>query len=68
MERHIQLDWQSLVEEAVKRRNHQRLTQKQLAVLAGVSGPTVNRFEQGSGNITLKSACAILKVLGLLRQ
>ena len=68
MERHLQLDWPGLVEEAIKRRKTQNLTQKQLAVLAGVSGPTVNRFEQNSGNITLKSAFAILHTLGLLAR
>jgi transcriptional regulator with XRE-family HTH domain len=66
MERNIQLNWPSVVEEAIKRRKSQNLTQKQLAVLAGVSGPTVNRFEQRHGNITLKSAFAILKTLGLM--
>ncbi len=66
MERNLQLHWPSLVEEAIKRRREQRLTQKQLAVLAGVSGPTVNRFEQRQGNITLKSAFAILQTLGLI--
>ena len=66
MERNLQLDWSSFVEEAVRRRKAQNLTQKQLAVLAGVSGPTVNRFEQRNGNITLKSAFAILKTLGLI--
>ncbi len=66
MERNLQLDWQRLVEEAIKRRRSQRLTQKQLAVLAGVSGPTVNRFEQRNANITLQSAFAILKMLGLI--
>ena len=66
MERNLQLDWPSFVEEAIKRRKAQNLTQKQLAVLAGVSGPTVNRFEQRNGNITLKSAFAILKTLGLI--
>jgi transcriptional regulator with XRE-family HTH domain len=66
MERDLQLHWPNVVEEAIKRRKAQRLTQKQLAVLAGVSGPTVNRFEQRNGNITLKSAFAILKTLGLM--
>jgi transcriptional regulator with XRE-family HTH domain len=66
MERNLQLDWPSFVEEAIKRRKAQNLTQKQLAVLAGVSGPTVNRFEQRNGNITLKSVFAILKTLGLI--
>ena len=66
MERNIQLDWPRLIQEAIKRRKGQNLTQKQLAILAGVSGPTLNRFEQKNGNITLKSAFAILKTLGLL--
>jgi DNA-binding XRE family transcriptional regulator len=56
MERNLRLDWQSLVEEAVKRRKEQKLTQKKLAVLAGVSGPTVNHFEQQRTSITLESA------------
>ena len=66
MERHVQLDWAGIVEEAIRRRRGQGLTQKQLAVLAGVSGPTVNRFERREGNITLKSAFTILRTLGLM--
>jgi len=66
MERQLQLNWSALVEEAIKRRKANRLTQKQLAVLAGVSGPTVTRFERQQQNITLQSAFAILKMLGLL--
>jgi len=65
MERNIRLDWQSLVEEAVKRRKEQKLTQKQLAVLAGVSSPTLNSFEQGRTSITLETALKILRCLGL---
>lgn len=65
MERHIRLDWQSLVQEAVRRRKMQKLTQEQLSVLAGVSKPTLNRFEQAKSNITLESAFKILRILGL---
>ncbi|MCB1579876.1 MAG: helix-turn-helix transcriptional regulator [Rhodospirillales bacterium] len=43
----------------------QKLTQEQLAVLAGVSKPTLNSFEQGKTTIKLESALKILKVLGL---
>ena len=67
MERNIQLDWPAIVEEAIKRRKESRLTQKQLAVLAGVSKPTLVRFEHQEKNITLKSAFAILKMLGLVK-
>lgn len=65
MERNICLNWKELVQEAIIRRKEQRLTQKQLAVLCDVSGPTVNNFEQGRTNITLESALKILRCLGL---
>lgn len=69
MERDIskprRLDWKNLVTEAIKRRKEQKLTQEQLAVLAGVSKPTLNSFEQGKTTIKLESALKILKVLGL---
>lgn len=65
MERNIRLNWEEIVEEAIRRRKQQKLTQKALAVLAGVSGPTVNSFEQGKTSITLESALKILRCLGL---
>jgi transcriptional regulator with XRE-family HTH domain len=66
MERKICLHWPELVAEAIGRRKQQKLTQKQLAILVGVSGPTLNSFEQGKTNITLKSAMKILQALGLI--
>lgn len=68
MERILRLNWQLLVEEAVRRRKEQRLTQAKLAVLAGVSKPTLNRFEQGKRNITVDNAFKILHMLGLLES
>jgi len=65
MERNIRLNWQHFVEEAVKRRKEQRLTQAQLSVLAAVSKPTLNSFEQGKTSVRLDSALKILRVLGL---
>jgi len=65
MERYLFLDWKNLVQEAIKRRQEQRLTQEQLALLVGISKPTLNRFERGKTNITLSSALKILKYLGL---
>lgn len=65
MERNVRLDWQELVERAKQRRKEQRLTQEQLAILAGVSKPTLNQFEQGKQTLTLASAMKILKILGL---
>lgn len=65
MERNIFLNWEELVQEAIIRRKQQKLTQKQLAVLCGVSGPTVNGFEQGKTNIMLESVLKILRCLDL---
>lgn len=65
MERNIRLNWQDLVEEAIRRRKEQKLTQEQLSILAGVSKPTLNNFEQGKHNIKLESAVKIFKILGL---
>jgi transcriptional regulator with XRE-family HTH domain len=65
MERNIRLNWLELVDEAVKRRKSQGLTQEQLSILAGVSKPTLNSFEQGKLTITLQNAIKILQELGL---
>ena len=65
MERNIRLNWSALIQEAINRRKAQRLTQEQLAVLAGVSKPTLNSFEQGKVSIKLDSAVKILTALGL---
>ena len=53
MERNIRLNWQSLVEEARRRRKELKLTQQRLAAIADVSAPTVSRFENGEKNIQL---------------
>lgn len=66
MERNLCLDWQALVREAVARRKQQRFTQEQLAVLAGVSKPTLNTFEQGKTSMSLTKALKILTCLGLV--
>lgn len=68
MERQFRLNWQAIVKEAIARRKESKLTQKQLAKLAEVSGPTVVRFERFEKNITLQSASAILRVVGLYEE
>jgi transcriptional regulator with XRE-family HTH domain len=42
-----------------------KLTQRQLAMLANVSTPTVSRFELAAKDIQLSSALAIFEVLGM---
>jgi DNA-binding XRE family transcriptional regulator len=65
MENSIRLSWSSVVQEAVTRRKTEKLTQEELAALAGVSKPTLNRFEQGQTNISVENALKILRMLGL---
>jgi transcriptional regulator with XRE-family HTH domain len=65
MERQFQINWPLFVEEAVRRRRGMKLTQKQLAMLAKVSTPTVSRFENAAKDVQLSSALAILEVLGM---
>ncbi|MBN1282967.1 MAG: DUF1488 family protein [Proteobacteria bacterium] len=55
-----------MVEEARQRRKAQKLTQKRLADLAGVSTPTVSRFEGGERDLQLSSVINILTVLGMI--
>lgn len=66
MERNIRLNWRLLVEEAIKRRKEQKLSQRRLAAIANVSQPTISRFEQQQENIQLSSAMKILDTLSLL--
>lgn len=42
------------------------MTQKRLAMLAGVSTPTISRFESGEKDVQLSSVMNILTVLGMV--
>lgn len=68
MERNIRLNWHQLVEEAIKRRKEQKISQRRLAAIAGISQPTISRFEQRREDIQLSSAIKILDVLGLIEK
>ena len=68
MERNIRLNWNLLVEEAIKRRKERRISQRRLAAIAEVSQPTVSRFEQRKDDIQLSSAIKILSTLGLVEK
>ena len=57
-----------MVEEAKQRRKKLKLTQQRLALLAGVSTPTISRFENGEKDIQWSSVFNILNVLGLTDQ
>ena len=68
MERDIRLNWHLLVEETIKRRKEQKISQRRLAAISGVSQPTISRFEQRRDDIQLSSAFKILEALGLLEN
>lgn len=59
------IDWRAVVDEAIRRRKQEGLSQRALAELAGVSPPTVNSFEQGDIRLRLERVIAILQALGL---
>ena len=71
MERNIQtsgrLDWPEIVKAAKRQRREMKLTQRRLAAVAGVSLPTVVKFEAGQ-DVRLSSALAILKLLNMTAQ
>lgn len=64
----MKLNWQTWVNEAVRVRKAERLTQNDLAALAGVSQPTIWKFEKGDTHIQIEKAFAILRALGLLDE
>jgi y4mF family transcriptional regulator len=48
----------------VEARKEQRLTQKDLAELAGVGATVIYKIEQGDPGVTLKSFVSVLTALG----
>lgn len=59
------IDWRAVVDEAIRRRKEDKLSQRDLAALAGVSVPTVNSFEKGETRLRFDRVVAILDALGL---
>ena len=62
------LNWPSVVQEALRRRKAERLTQKEHAALADVSIPTIVAFDQGKRTLSLTKAFDILRVVGLVEE
>jgi transcriptional regulator with XRE-family HTH domain len=62
------IDWRVVVDEAIRRRKRDGLSQRSLAELAGVSLPTVNAFEQGEVRLRFERVIAILETLGMFAQ
>ncbi|MFN7538209.1 MAG: helix-turn-helix transcriptional regulator [bacterium] len=62
------LNWPALVEETIRRRKAEKLTQREHAALASVSVPTMAAFERGETTLTLSKAFDILRVVGLVDE
>lgn len=62
------LDWPGLVEEALRRRRAEGLTQKEHAALAGVSVPTMVSFDRKELSLSLAKAIDILQIVGLVAK
>lgn len=62
------IDWRGLVEEALRRRKAEKMTQKEHAALAGVSIPTIVAFDRGERTLTLAKTFDILRVVGLVEE
>lgn len=62
------IDWREVVDEAIRRRKYEGLTQADLADLAGVSRPLIVAFEQGDINLRFERVVAVLDALGMFVQ
>src|SRR5947209_1955716 len=62
------LNWRTLVDEALRRRKAEKLTQREHAALASVSIPTIVAFDRSEQTLTLAKAFDILRVVGLIDQ
>lgn len=62
------LNWRALVDEALRRRKAERLTQREHAALASVSIPTIVAFDRGERTLSLAKAFDILRVVGLIEE
>ena len=50
------LNWRALVDEALRRRKAEKLTQREHAALASVSIPTIVAFDRGERTLSLAKA------------
>lgn len=61
------INWLFLREEVKLRRKQQKLTQKHLAILAGVSTPSISHIETGK-DVNLSTLLKVFDQLGLLEK
>ena len=65
MERNIQKHWQKIIAEIKQVRKDQKISQKRLAAITGISTQTISRFEQAEEDIQLSTVLKILDAFGM---
>lgn len=62
------VNWNSIVDETLRRRKFEKMTQREHAALAKVSVPTMAAFERGDKSLSLLKAFDILRVVGMVYE
>lgn len=65
MERHIQKYFKKIVDKVKSERKKQKLSQKRLSAISGISTQTISRFEQAEEDIQVSTVINIADILGL---
>lgn len=65
MERNIQEHWQKLVAKIKQARKDQKISQKRLSAITGISTQTISRLEQGQEDIQVSTILKILDAFGM---
>ena len=60
------INWEFTFKEAKARRKGLKMSQKKLAMMIGISTPTLSDFENGSTTIKVSSFLKIISMLGML--
>jgi len=65
MERHIQKYFKKIVDKVKSERKKQKLSQKRLSAISGISTQTISRFEQAEEDIQVSTVINLADILGL---
>ena len=64
----MSLHWKAIVDEALRRRKAEKMTQREHAALANVSVPTMAAFERGNTALSLSKVFDILRIVGMVYE
>lgn len=65
MERNIQKHWQQIVTQIKQVRKDQKISQRRLSAITGISTQTISRLEQGQEDIQVSTILKILDAFGM---